>query len=71
MAAGLAPRRSAHAVKAAPLAQAAKISAMAASRREARSEGRSWARGLCAVVCRPGIGAADSAGVEPGSDSPG
>jgi hypothetical protein len=68
---GLAPRWSAHAVRTPPPAHAAKTSAAAPSKSEARSDGRSCAQGLSAGASLPGSGPDDSAGAEPGSDSPG
>src|SRR6185436_4815771 len=68
---GLAPRWSAHAVSTPPPAQAAKTSAAAPSKSEARSDGRSCAQGLSAGPSLPGSGPDDNAGAEPGSDSPG
>jgi hypothetical protein len=68
---GLAPRWSAHAVSTPPPAQAAKTSAAAPSKSEARSDGRSCAQGLSAGASLPGSGPDDNAGAEPGSDSPG
>src|SRR5262245_54141639 len=54
----------------APVAHAAKISANAPSATAAFSERRSG-RAAAGAGAGPGVGALDSAGLDPGSDSPG